>query len=123
MEFVVEPGEMCVVKLHGEIDHAQAPRLRSELRRLVDEGHDHIGIDFSDVTFLDSSGVSQLVFAFQDVPSNVTVTIVGASRPVRRVFTVLGYAGILPNEDDIQPSRVLRYRLFDPYVRSDSAAS
>lgn len=58
-------GAAEVVALHGRVDAACAPALRQLLRGLVDGGRPRLVVDFSDVRFIDSSGISVLVTALK----------------------------------------------------------
>lgn len=50
-----------IMHIDGDIDVATAPRLRTELSRVIGEGHTEIVLDLSDVAFLDSTGLGVLV--------------------------------------------------------------
>jgi anti-sigma B factor antagonist len=48
-------------RLIGDLDLANAPLVRDELVRMLDEGVTKLSIDLSDLTFLDSTGIAALV--------------------------------------------------------------
>lgn len=48
-------------RLVGDLDLANAPLVRDELLRTIDEGIDGLSIDLGDLTFLDSTGIAALV--------------------------------------------------------------
>ena len=52
-----------IVALAGEVDVTSTPLLRRELLRVSDAGAKRIVIDATDLTFIDSTGISVLVFA------------------------------------------------------------
>jgi len=54
------PG-LVEARLIGDLDLANAPLVRDELVRMLDEGVTKLGIDLSDLTFLDSTGIAALV--------------------------------------------------------------
>ncbi len=57
-----DAGEgVCVVSPAGEIDLASAPRLKSSLHKLLEEGHTQFVIDLSGVRYLDSTGLGVLI--------------------------------------------------------------
>jgi len=59
-------GDAYVVTLRGEIDAFDAPTLRLDLRRLIeDEGASTLIVDLAAVTFLDSSALGALVGALR----------------------------------------------------------
>ncbi|MDY6872688.1 MAG: STAS domain-containing protein [Chloroflexota bacterium] len=61
MEFTTTEHKNChVIAVSGRIDSYTSPKIEEELKSLFSEGHCNIVIDFSDVTYLSSSGM--LVF-------------------------------------------------------------
>ncbi len=54
------PGR-AEARLIGDLDLANAPLVRDELIRMLDEGLDGLSIDLADLTFLDSTGIAALV--------------------------------------------------------------
>lgn len=48
-------------RLIGDLDLANAPLVRDELVRMLDEGLTGLSIDLSELTFLDSTGIAALV--------------------------------------------------------------
>lgn len=62
--FVPEPD---VLALRGEIDLHEAPRLREGVRKALDKHPRALFVDFSGVTFIDSSGLAVLVEAMQRI--------------------------------------------------------
>jgi anti-anti-sigma factor len=80
-----------VLAIRGEIDLSSAARLAQELASLlVDEG-DTVRIDLSEVTFLDSSGVRELLLANrQAVASGTQLRLANPSAQCRRVLEMSG---------------------------------
>jgi anti-sigma B factor antagonist len=103
-EIVVTPLEIeragtptnPVVTVRGEIDVATSPRLRTELSALLGRGATQITLDFSGVTFVDSSGLGVLVGALKRLRDGQgsddagSLRIVGAQDAVRKVFEITG---------------------------------
>lgn len=58
-------GNVEVVALSGRLDASAAPQVRQLLRGLVDQGRSRLVVDFADVGFVDSSGLSVLVTALK----------------------------------------------------------
>lgn len=72
--------------VHGELDIATAPQLRTLLDRL--RAHDHaVAVDLKEVTFMDSTGLATLLDA--------GVEIRRPSAAVKRVFELAGVARLL----------------------------
>ena len=75
----------------GEVDLATAPGLRRELETLIAEAHSPAGLDLSAVTFIDASGLSELVTAKRKVAhTDVEFVLVDPSAPCRRILEVTG---------------------------------
>jgi anti-sigma B factor antagonist len=108
-ETVVTPLEISrggttthpVVAVRGEIDVATSPRLRTELSALLGRGATEITLDFSGVTFVDSSGLGVLIGALKrlrdgaDSDDTRSLRIVGAQVAVRKVFEITGLEAAL----------------------------
>jgi anti-anti-sigma factor len=61
MEFTTTEHTNChVIAISGRIDSYTSPMIEQELETLLSEGHCNIIVDFSDVSYLSSSGM--LVF-------------------------------------------------------------
>ncbi len=58
-------NESIVVRLHGEFDAAASDAVRSELESLVNTASSNIVFDLSDVTFIDSTGMGLIIYAFK----------------------------------------------------------
>jgi anti-anti-sigma factor len=52
--------DLAIVTLAGEVDVYTAARLRDDLAALLGHGARHLVLDLTDVTFIDSSGLSVL---------------------------------------------------------------
>jgi anti-sigma B factor antagonist len=84
-------GGLAAVAVRGELDIRSAPDLRSWLTQALDEGASKVVIDLSGVDFMDSSGLGVLVGAHKRlVRIGGRLQVVGASRPVARLFAVTG---------------------------------
>jgi len=56
-----------VLAVRGEIDAYTSPRLREELRRLIDGGARRLVVDLQGVEFMDSTGLGVLVSALKRI--------------------------------------------------------
>ena len=105
MEIQAYPGQAMLV-LHGELDLATKSRLHDVATAQRDvSGLATLGLDLTDITFLDSSGVSVLVeLRNQAQERGINLQIVAVSRPAARVLTIVGLAdsfGIPPDPDAV----------------------
>jgi anti-sigma B factor antagonist len=80
-----------LVRPHGEVDIATAPRLDVKLRELRDSGFDHLVVDLREVAFLDSSGLRILLAWDQTArQEGVDFELVPGPPGVQRLFDVTG---------------------------------
>jgi len=84
-------GDRNVIDVAGEIDVYTAPALRQRLAALLDEGRADLVVDFSRVTFMDSTGLGVLVGALKRVRGldGRLVLVIGQDR-VLKVFRITG---------------------------------
>jgi anti-anti-sigma factor len=95
-------GEVKVVALRGELDFADAPSLGRMLDELRADGAREVVIDLSELTFIDSSGISALVGAARAVSSDGGTLVVASPTPhVRRVFEIVNLSELVPVEEGL----------------------
>ncbi len=82
---VDSPAEnIVVVRLQGRLDATTAPQVRSELTTLPQRSGPNMVVDLSEVTFIDSSGLSALVSALKAVRLHEgALVLVGPNEQVR----------------------------------------
>ncbi len=110
MEFQIteeqRPGIGYVLTLYGHLDAVTAPELKSELKRLVAEGHNQLVADLTEVSFIDSSGLSALVSGLKAArEAGGTLRLAGLNEQTRTAFrlTLLDRVfEIYPDRDAIQ---------------------
>lgn len=82
-----ELGAWCLVAVTGELDLANAPRLRQEVHRLTAGGHARLVLDLSGVEFIDSAGLGVVVGALKRVRTQGgALRVVTPPAHVRRVL-------------------------------------
>jgi anti-sigma B factor antagonist len=88
-------GDSLVV-LAGELDMATAPELAGVLSHLVVKGPHDVTLDFSDLTFIDSSGIAVLVDAQHRLGEvGRQLSIRAPRRTALRVFEIAGLLDFL----------------------------
>ena len=92
----VEDGAATTIRLAGELELASAHQLRGVLRDVAGDAT----LDLSDLTFLDSSGMSVLLGAHRRFEAEGrTLRLVGMSSSVRRAVHLAGLEDVLVLED------------------------
>jgi anti-anti-sigma factor len=97
---------VTVVKLQGDLDLASAPELKARLTDVVRNGSRRLVLDFSGVTFLDSTALSVLVGVQRRLGPDERLAIASARHSALRVLELSGLAGalrIFPNCDAALP--------------------
>jgi anti-sigma B factor antagonist len=100
LRFDIQPQgpDRVVIAVAGEIDLASAPDLTSCLSEHPDRD---VVLDLSEVTFLDSSGISALVHAQQTLhASGHTLGTTSERDHVRKVLEIAGLADTLHGDAD-----------------------
>jgi anti-sigma B factor antagonist len=83
-----------ILTLHGDLDTAAAPVLRSALDQVIEQqGNLDVIIDLADLDFIDSRGLGVLVAADRTAKERGGTVTLSAPRPrVQRVFEITGLA-------------------------------
>lgn len=90
------PG-VCIVDLHGEVDAALVPDMRTRLEGVIGPSCAHVVLDFSQVTYADSSALGLLVWIGRTVePCGGSVAVVSPTADVSRVLEVSGLLSVAP---------------------------
>lgn len=77
-------GPVDAITLSGKLDASNGPRIREALKEHVADGRPFLVIDLSDVSFVDSTGLSALVSAFKVSREHAgEVALSGLQPPVR----------------------------------------
>ncbi len=91
--------DTLVVRLHGELDHHSAERIRADLDTLIaDERIAHLIIDMKALTFMDSSGIGVLIGRYRTLARRQgTVSVRNMNPLVSRIFQLSGLHQIIQN--------------------------
>ncbi len=105
-KLVVSPdtsGPIPVARISGEIDLANAPRMRDEVLALALGDVHGLIVDLTEVSYLDSSGVKVLFQLARDLRQHdqrLLVTVPVGS-PLHRVLKITGLQEVAPICDDL----------------------
>ena len=94
-------GESLTVYLNGEIDHCCAERLRKEIEmHLRDQSIQRLMLDFSHVTFMDSSGIGMLIGRYKTMAERGGCVLARGMQPsVGRLFRMAGLHRIIAEQE------------------------
>jgi len=82
-----QDGNALVFKvMDRRLDAISAPAVRTRLRKLIRDGHRRIAFDLSRVEFIDSSGLSALVYAMKQLGASGDMVVGGARSTVISLF-------------------------------------
>jgi anti-anti-sigma factor len=104
-------GGIPLIVIDGDLDQSSKQAARDALSGILHGPYppQSVLVDLSDCTFLDSGGLSVLLYALEQLPAHGWLGLIGASTGANRVLT---YTGFLETD---------RVRFFSS--RSDAAAS
>lgn len=84
-------GSKTLVKVVGEVDVSNAPQLRQELEAALGEATPQVVVDFSEVPYIDSTGIGVLVgAAHRAKEAGGSLTLSNPQKNVARVLSLLG---------------------------------
>jgi anti-sigma B factor antagonist len=93
---VVAPDGETSVVLTGELDMASSPELADVLETIIERGPSEVVIDFSGLSFVDSSGLAVLVAAQNALTEKGRrLSVHSARRHALRVFEIAGLGEFL----------------------------
>jgi anti-sigma B factor antagonist len=85
-----------VVSPYGEIDALTAPRLGRRLLDLAEEGKRKLVVDLSEVTFMDSTGISVILNSVRHLATrHGSLVLVCPTKRILRPFEITGLASRL----------------------------
>jgi len=96
-------GSALVAQLDCEIDHHSAERLRIQIDAAFEKSScRHIIFDFSQVGFMDSSGIGMIIGRYKNAEKRGgRMAIAGMSDEMGRLFTISGLAKIIARADTV----------------------
>jgi len=97
-----EKDGIVLLSLDGEVDVYTAPKLKSRLIDLVDQGKFKIIVDLEKVDFMDSSGLGVLVGSLKRVRSHDgTIALVCTQENILKIFRITGLVKVFPIFDNV----------------------
>ena len=102
MEIIYEiRGSALVAALFGEMDHHGAEKLRQAIDGMMETyGKKNLIFDFSNVTFMDSAGISVVLGRYRKLePAGGTVLIASCSQRIRSILNLAGIFSLMEYMD------------------------
>jgi len=94
------PKGTAIVHAQGDIDLASSDAFRAALANALEQSAT-IAVDMSEVGYIDSSGLSTLVWGHRETTSaGGSLTLRRPSRILRRLLDITGLASLLMTEDE-----------------------
>ncbi|HET6532462.1 MAG TPA: STAS domain-containing protein [Actinoplanes sp.] len=104
LQLSARAGRACtVVRVGGELDMETTPELEDFLEEVADGGARQVVLDYTDVTFMDSSGLGLLVVlvkAFRDRGGRLCLS--GVQQPVRDLLKLSAVDRVIDVYDTVE---------------------
>ncbi len=96
--FFKRKGKTILILVSGEIDHHTSTTLRLQTENALSQiGGKNIIFDFSQVTFMDSSGIGMLIGRYKQLQAlNGRIAIACANEKIGEIIRLAGLKDILP---------------------------
>jgi anti-sigma B factor antagonist len=86
-------GQVFVLGLSGQIDREGAKIFQSRLIQILDSGQQYLVIDFTEVTYINSTGLSALILVAKRLgKTGGKFILAGVIDPIQKVLKISGLA-------------------------------
>ena len=91
-------GDRLFAYLHGEIDHCKAESVRKSIEAsIADPAVRCLILDFTDVSFIDSSGIGMVIGRYKTMKEKGgSMEACGMNKEVERLYRIAGLHRIIP---------------------------
>ena len=103
----IRDGDRLIVRLRGELDHFCAQSVRRELDAMLqDESIRCLILDFSTLTFMDSSGIGVILGRYRILRDRGgSVAVIHMNQHIARIFHMSGMDRVIKQLDKKQEAR------------------
>ncbi len=92
-----------LISLAGELDMYNSAELKEFVERMIENGGHTYIMDCKDLTYIDSSGISTLIFSYSTMQKRrLELWFVNVHGPVKRVIELTKLQGFLPFADSVE---------------------
>jgi anti-sigma B factor antagonist len=100
---------ITILELSGRLDTRTSPDLETRVLEILDAGHRRLLMDFSDLDYINSTGLRILVMAFQRLSQEGgQLAVCGVKDYIFEIFDISGYNKLFPlyanQSDALTPS-------------------
>lgn len=102
MNFEVKRN-FIVVRFQGELDCVNAPYYRHQLTQLFESYNENVIFDFSNITFIDSSGIGLVLGRYNQLRfDNRKLVLTGLNKLSYKLFELTGLFQIMPYYQSVE---------------------
>jgi anti-sigma B factor antagonist len=87
---VTSLGETPLIETSGDIDHSTCGSIETALGEVLESGSDDVLLDLSEVTYIDSGGLSVLLSGVRLMRDRGTLGVIGPNANVLRLLEIVG---------------------------------
>ena len=92
-----------IIHLSGEIDHHVVGHIKDKIDKTYTTTNVRdMVFDFSEISFMDSSGIGLIMGRYKNLPPGGKLTLVGVADNIRRVFDLSGLGKFINFEPSIE---------------------
>ncbi len=97
-------GTNLIIGLMGELDHHSAEEVRNKIDDAIERDKiNKVILDFSGVTFMDSSGIGVVIGRFKRLSmKNGNLAVVNVNKNINKVFELSGLYKIVKSYDTVE---------------------
>ncbi len=96
-------GAVVIFDLHGEmtLSDEEEPRLLRQIRRAVEDGHRHVLLNLTQVSYVDSTGIGEIVGAYtRVVREGGSLKLFGLSARIEELFDTTNIGTVIASFPD-----------------------
>ena len=95
---------VLIIQLNKDLDHHIAENIREKIDELIDDNDvKHLIIDFSNVSFMDSSGIGVIMGRYKKIRyADGNIAVIGINKMIDRIFNMSALYRITLKCDDLQ---------------------
>jgi anti-anti-sigma factor len=100
---IEKSSHLIIVYFYGEIDCVNAPIYRKQLSDLIESSQEDIVFDFTNISFIDSSGIGLVLGRYNQLKfEHRTLILTGLNQVAYRLFELTGLFQIMPYYESIE---------------------